>query len=168
MDESVRNYIGIETEEVLACDPVEAGAVRRFAQAYGDIDPIYRDSDARFGGPVAPLIYPSQMFRRDFYDADPIDERASDPDFDGLGQNATQGLPAIEPLAHLSSLNGGNELEFFRFARHGERVTLKSRYADIYERETSKGKMIFVITESEYRGEGGDLIVRATRTQIRR
>lgn len=168
MDEAVRSYIGIETEQVLACDPVETGAVRRYAQAIMDIDPIYSEGHERFGGPVAPLIYPSQMFRRAFGEPDPIEERAADPDFDGLGVNATQGLPEIVPLAHLATLNGGNELEFFRYARHGERVTLKSRYVDITERETSKGKMIFVVSEVEYRGDGDELLVRARRTQIRR
>lgn len=168
LDPSVLAYVGRETEAVRACDVVEAGAVRRYAQAIMDQDPIYSEGHPRFGGPVAPLIYPSQLVRRPFGAPDPIQERANDPDFDGLGVNATQGLPAIEPLKHLATLNGGSELEFFRYARHGETIWVKSRYSEITEKQTSKGPMVFVVTEIDFRGEDGDLIVRARRTQIRR
>lgn len=171
MSDSIADYVGLETPPRISTEPVEPGAVRRFAQAIMDEDPIYAvpcDGNSRFGGPVAPLLFPAQMFRREFGDPDPIRDRAGDPDFDGLGVNATQGLPPIKPLMHLAALNGGSELEFFRHVRHGETVTSVARYADIYERETSKGPMTFVVIEVDYRGEDGALIMRSRRTEIRR
>ena len=36
----------METELQLACDPVERGAVRRYAQAIMDPDPIYMQDEA--------------------------------------------------------------------------------------------------------------------------
>jgi hydroxyacyl-ACP dehydratase HTD2-like protein with hotdog domain len=77
-------------------------------------------------------------------------------------------LPAIEPLAGYALLNGGSEIEFFRYARHDETIKLTSRYADITEKETSKGPIILVVTESEYRNGEGELLIRTRRTQIRR
>jgi hypothetical protein len=167
-----RKYIGIQSETEIACDPVERGAVRRYAQAIMDEDPIFSESCAnneRYGGAVAPPLYPTHLFRRPFGAPDPIQENARNPDFDGIvAATSTAGLPAIEPLTGYALLNGGTEIEFFRYARHGETVKLTSRYADITEKETSKGPMILVVTESEYRTGEGELLIRTRRTQIRR
>ncbi len=172
LPEAAKKYIGIQSETEIACDSVERGAVRRYAQAIMDEDPIFHGSCAnneRYGGAVAPPLYPTHLFRRPFGVPDPIQANARNPDFDGIvAATSTAGLPEIEPLKGFALLNGGTEIEFFRYARHGETVTLKSRYADIAEKETSKGPIILVITESEYRNGQGDLLVRTKRTQIRR
>lgn len=170
LQEDLKRYIGIETDLEWACDVVEAGAVRRYAQAIMDDDPDYGAGTAdsnRFGGAVAPPLFPNHMFRVPFGAEDVLQARADDPDFDGLIP-ATQGLPPIEPLSAMAILNGGSEFEFFRYASHGEAVSVRQRYADIYEKESSKGRMVFVIIESEFRNANGDLLMRARRTQIRR
>ncbi len=171
LTEALKKYIGLQSETEIACDPVERGAVRRYAQAIMDEDPIFAEpcaNNARFGGPVAPPLFPTHMFRRKFGAPDPIQERASDPNFDGLGATSSQGLPELAPIKHLALLNGGSEIEFFRYARHGETVKLSSRYADIVEKETSKGPMLFVTIETEYRTGEGELLMKARRTLIRR
>jgi len=171
LPEAAKAYIGRESAPETACDPVERGAVRRYAQAIMDEDPAYWaacEDNARYGGPVAPPLYPTHLFRRPFGAPDPVQLNARNPDFDGVGAGALQGLPEIEPLAGYALLNGGSQVEFFRYARHGERITLKSRYADIFEKQTSKGPMIFVVTESEYRNDDGELLVRTRRTLIRK
>ena len=61
-----------------------------------------------------------------------------------------------------------SESEFFRYARHGETVTVQSRYASITEKETSKGPMVLVVTESDYCTGEGELLVKVRRTTIRR
>jgi hypothetical protein len=65
-------------------------------------------------------------------------------------------------------LNGGSEIEFFRYACHGESVVQRSSYADIYERQSKNGPMLFVVTETEYLTQSGELLMRARRTAIRR
>ena len=169
--EDARKYIGIESSIQIACDPVERGAVRRYAQAIMDEDPIFSEpcaNNARYGGPVAPPLYPSHLMRRPFGAPDPIQDNARNPDFDGLSLSSAGGLPEIEPLRGYALLNGGAEIELLRYARHGETVTVKSRYADITQKQTSKGAMIFVVLESEYRTGAGELLMRTRRTQIRR
>ncbi len=163
--DAVRAYIGRESTIELACDAVERGAIRRYVQAI-------MDEDARFaGGEIAPLLFPTHMFRRGFGAPDPIQANVANPDFDGVadgvGATAAQGLPEIEPLRHLRLMNGGAELELFRHARAGERVTVRSRYADIVERATAKGPMVFVTIESEFRTAGGELLLRVRTTMIR-
>lgn len=167
--DEMRAYIGVWSEAEVACDPVEQGAVRRFAQAIMDDDPAYGPEagpDNRYGGPVAPPLFPNHMLRRAFGTPDLIQENARDPDFDGVVPGP--GLPAIRPLAHLPVLNGGSEFEFLRYARFGETVTLRLRYADIQEKPSSKGPMILVVIESEIRTGSGELLLRARRTLLRR
>ena len=171
LPEAAKRYIGMQSEIEIACDSVERGAVRRYAQAIMDEDPIFSEpcaNNARFGGPVAPPLFPTHMFRRAFGKPDPLQERARDPDFDGLAATSAQGLPELEPMKRLALLNGGSEIEFFRYARHGETIRLRSRYADITEKETSKGAMIFVVIETEYRNGDEDLLMKVRRTLIRR
>ena len=171
MIEDLQRYVGIQSEWETACDVVEAGAVRRFAQAIMDEDPAYgRDAQTRFGGPVAPPLYPMMMFRRRLGTPDPLQLHAGDPDFDGLGQasSVTRGLPEIEPLDGYSALNGGTEVELFRYARHGETIRMRSRYAEITEKQTSKGPIVLVVTESEFATSDGEVLMRARRTLIRR
>jgi hypothetical protein len=169
LTDEIRGFIGAESEAVTACDLVEPGAVRRYAQAIMDDDPDYAPGavPARYGGPVAPPLYPSFLFRRSYGTPDVLTERAGDPDFDGLVAAAGDGLPEL-PLPGRALLNGGSEIEFFRYARHGESIVQRSRYADIYERQSKNGPMLFVVTETEYRTGGGDLLLRARKTIIRR
>ena len=168
---AAKAYIGRTSAVETACDVVEAGAVRRYAQAIGDEDPVYRDGPearAAFGGPVAPPLFPTWMFRRSYGEPDPVEEHAADPDFDGVGAPAAQGLAPIAELAEFSVLNGGVSVEFIRYARHGESVTVQSRYADVSEKLASSGPMILIVIESEYRAGNGDLLLRVARTGIRR
>ncbi len=172
LPEEAKKYIGMRSETQIACDVVERGAVRRFAQAIMDENPIYDRAcpdNERYGGPVAPPLYVSHIFRRPFGDPDPIQEHASDPDFDGIdGAASMWGLPEIEPLKGMAVINGGTQIEFFKYVRHGETVSISSKYADISERETSKGPIILVIIESELRDGEGDLLIRIQFTAIRR
>jgi hypothetical protein len=170
LSDEIRGYIGRQSGSVTACDAVEPGAVRRYAQAImADKDGDYAPgaTPGRYGGPVAPPIYPAFMFRRPLGTPDVLTERAEDPDFDGLVSAASDGLPEL-PLPGRALLNGGSEIEFFRYARHGEQVTQQSRYADIYERVSKNGPMLFVIIETEYRTAGGELLLRVRKTTIRR
>lgn len=168
--DEMRALVGVWGPPVMACDPVEQGAVRRFAQAIMDDDPAYRPdapADSRDGGPIAPLLFPNHMLRRPAGAPDVVQQHANDPDFDGVVP--ASGLPPLAGLAHLPVLNGGSEFEFFRHARHGEWVTLRERYADIHEKVSGKGgRLIVVVLESEIRTRDGELLLRARRTLLRR
>lgn len=167
----IAKYVGMETELQLACDPVERGAVRRYAQAIMDNDPIYMEDEAvqgtRYGKPVAPPLFPNAMLRLPFGERDLVQERANDPHFDGAVGSSTLGLPPL-PLVNSPLLNGGAEVELYRFAEHGEWIHLKSRYLDIYEKETSRGVMLFVVIETDFLDKDGQLVMRFRKTQIRR
>jgi hypothetical protein len=175
LTDEIRAYIGVETDLLPAFDPVERGAVRRFAQAIMDLDPAFigeGEGAARFGGAVAPPLFALTQHRPPFDSPDQLSERAGDPDFDGTRTEtapagARTSLPPL-PLGPLSLLNGGSEIELYRYLRHGETIATRSRYADIYERQTSKGLMLFVIVDIDYLDADGQLVARVRRTTIRR
>ena len=152
-------FLGMESPVVEAPDPVEGGSVRRYAQAIMDPDPIF----GKEGGAVAPALYPTHMFARPFGSPDPLARVEEYPNYDGAVGSSIRGLPDL-PIASGTRLNGGSEIELFRYARHGEKVRMQSRYADIQERQSSKGPMIIVVIETRYFVDKDDvlLIVRST------
>jgi hypothetical protein len=170
LQEEILSYIGIEGPESVATDAVELGAVRRYAQAIMDESADYSEAggNPRYRGGVAPPIYPAYMFRRALGTTDPLSERAEDPNFDGLVPSSGDGLPEIIPLRGRALLNGGSQIEFFRYARHGERVLQKARYAEIAERQSSKGPMVLVTVEISYRTEEGEPLMNVRKIMIRR
>jgi hypothetical protein len=171
LTQEIKAFIGVESDTEVACDTVELGAVRRYAQAIMDGDVHYQSEEAtresRYGRPVAPPLFPIYTFRRPFGTPDPFQERGQDPDFDGIVGSTAQGLPPL-PLEGFSLLNAGTEIELIRYAHHGEAVTAKSSYDDIFEKEGRSGPMLFVVIKTEYRTGDGSLLMRVRKTQIRK
>ena len=169
LNDEIRSMIGMRTPLQKCCDVVEAGAVRRFAQAIMDRDPIYADREhaaqTRYGAPVAPPLFPTAMFRPRFDEPDMLHERSSDPKFDGVVGSLTFGLPRL-PVGPAGVVNGGVDVEFYRYARHGEEVFLEASYENIVERQTKKGWALFVYYDCKFLDKDGGLIVRYKRVQI--
>lgn len=164
--DSLQHYIGLESERITACDAVEAGAVRRFAHAVMDTDPAYHTADSH-GAAIAPALFPAFMFWRPSGAPDPLDAAFTDSHFDGAGATSF-GLPAIPELQDFALLNGGSEVELFQFARHGDRVSMQSRYLDIRRTQSKGATLVFVVIESTYRNQADEVLLTVRRTHIRR
>lgn len=169
LTDELRAMVGVRSQADIACDAVEAGAVRRFCQAMMDTDPIYMCPEAaeRFGGPVAPALYALNAFRLPFGAVDPLERRARDPDFDGTTGTVSHGLPPL-PLPGMTLLNGGLDVELFRYLRHGERVAARSRYLDIYEKQGREGSFLVVKIETAYFSPPDDPVLTVTKTLLRK
>ena len=114
---------------------VEAGHLRRFAEAIGDPNPRWLEE-----APPTFLV--------------------------ALGGETPQ-LP--EALAYGQGwLNGGDRFEFERPVRAGDRLTVRTRLADVYEKQGSSGSLLFLVWEHEYRDAGGSVVARLRGTRIRR
>lgn len=166
--EEIRRLIGVSTPPQPAYHPIEGSEVRRFHHATMDAAPRYMDPEAarKYGGLVAPPAFPTVAHRRLPDGADPLDAMGK-KDFDGLQRELRPGLPAVEvSLPRL--LNGGYEYEFFRYARHGERVVCTSTYRDIYERESKNGSMVFILIEDMYTTDSGERLLSVVNTTILR
>jgi hypothetical protein len=140
-----------------------------------DADPVYWDesfaSQTKYGGVVAPPLYPSFTSRRPPGTPDPLDRFKDDPDWDGLtgsgGRREPGSLPPIDlPLNR--TLNGGVAAEFFALCKPGDRITGTRRYIDISERTGRSGLMVLIVTETTYTNQDGVLLCKVQNTSIRR
>jgi len=113
---------------------VEKGAVRRFAEAIGDPNPLWSDEEAargtRYGGIIAP------------------------PTFLRLATGFPR-FPFPLPFEHL--LDGGSDWAYFEPVRPGDALTAVSRLVDLREREGRVGRMLFVVHETTYTNQWGRL-----------
>jgi MaoC dehydratase-like protein len=164
--------IGAEGPRLTASAPLEADGLRRFVQAVMEDDPVHWDEQeagaSRFGGLVAPPLYPTHALRRAPGSPDPLDRLGDDPDWDGLGAgDGVGGLPPI-PVTFERTLNGGVEAEFFALARVGDVISAQSRYRDIVEKQGSSGPMLIVKVETHYRNQDDQPLARITKTTILR
>ena len=75
------------------------------------------------------------------------------------------GLTPIEsPYKRL--LNGGNEIEFYRSLKVGEKAIAEARYADVQLKQGSSGKLLLVVIETKFTTEGGELLLINRQTLI--
>lgn len=163
----IKALIGVESGLIEVSNPVEASEIRRFHHAVMDKAPRYwSDPTGRYGGSVAPPGFPVHAFRRPADSPDPLNAM-DDPDFDGVSRRLREGLPAVNiPLPRL--LNGGYEYELFRYAQLKDGILVKSRYADIYQRNGKSGPMVFIVIEDTYLNQRHEPLVKTKNTIILR
>ncbi len=153
-----------------AWDAVERGAIRRFIQAVMDTDPIYWDDEeaghTRYGGMVAPPLFPLYNFRFPPSMPDQLDEAFTDPNHHGGSFLPRFGLPDVHGPER--RLNGGNEIEFLACARPGDRLHAKSRIEDIFEKQGRAGPMLFVRMQIAITNQEGQVLLINRQTSIRR
>ena len=131
--QEMRDAIGVESEAITY--DVEKGAARKFAEAIGDDNPLYIDEEAarkiRYGGLIAPPTFMRSM---------------------SAGRSrATVQSPYPE------ALDGGSEWEYFEPVRAGDRITVTRKIADVFEREGRLGKMLFIVRETKYVNQFGNV-----------
>lgn len=153
--DEMKRYIGMLTEPVF--NEVERGAIRRYAEAVGDPNPIYSDVEYAKNSKYGELICP--------------------PGFFGWPIKVSTG--AIEMMGKLYSilieaglirmLDGGIEYEFYLPARAGDTLAWFARFADVKERESKSGKkMVLLTTEMTYINQNGDVVAKRRQTFIAR
>jgi acyl dehydratase len=142
LDEEARKQIGT-TGEARVYD-VERGAIRRFAEAIGDPNPLFNDERAarktRFGGMIAPPTFCRLL-------GSPI--------------------PNVSLGGAARGLDGGSDWEYFQPIRPGDRITVQSRLADLREAEGRLGPMVFIVIETSYTNQFGELCATQRSTGIR-
>ncbi len=128
-----------------ALNEVEKGAIRRFADAIGDPNPIYRDEEAAKAAGYKDLVAP--------------------PSFPATLTGGVEIKEALT-LKDRQVLVGEQSFEYHRPICAGDRLLVVSRIVDIYEKLGAGGVMDFAVIEDEGRDERGELYYRARRTII--
>lgn len=138
-----RNAIGRASPPTL--NEVEKGAIRKFAEAIGDYNPIYYDEEyARASG--YPTIVAPPTFPASFHSAADLREL--------LGVS-------IKSLLHAEQ-----SFEYDRPIFAGDRIFVATRVAEVMERTGPAGKMDVAVIEDEGRDEEGNVVFRARRTLV--
>jgi len=134
---------------------VEGGAVRRYADAVGNGNPLYQDEEyakkARYGGLIAPPGFFGWPVK-------------TEPQ----SESVLAAMAAVEKAGYHRLLDGGIVYDFFRPVRVGDRLIVYMKVRDIVERESKGGTMIVMELEANYLDEKGDLVARSCQTLIRR
>lgn len=140
-----RSLIGRQSEPVV--HEVEKGAIRRFAEALGDPNPLYQDEEAARGAGYAGLLAP--------------------PTFP-VALTANERFRHSLDLGTRSFLHGEQQLEYVRPLVAGDVVTVVSRVADVLERPGASGPTDVIVIEDEGRDHKGELVFRSRSTLILR
>lgn len=150
-----RKYIGFKSDVLVSPDAIDASSARRFMQAIMASDRDYHDATGpgahRYGGVVAPPLYPLHALHVPADASDPLEKARDDADFDGASQTAWSsfGLPEL-PEAPKRILNGGNEIELYAYAPLGTHIAVSSTYDDIYQKAGKRGPLLFISVLSRY------------------
>ncbi len=136
--EEMRSWLGKELDQQTL--DVEKGAIRRFAEAIGDPNPLWNDDASASGGLVAPPTFL---------------------------RSATPGLDFPFPTAPQRLLDGSSEWEYFEPVRAGDAITCITRLADVRERAGRLGPMLFLVRETTYTNQLGQVVASQRSTQIR-
>lgn len=134
---------------------VERGAIKRYADAIDDANPLYYDVEyARKGGYrdiVAPLGFYGWPVK---------------------GKGAIESLEKIVDLfaqeGYPGILDGGMEIEPFLPVCAGDILAAYAKVVDLYERSGKTGSMLFFILETSYLNQNGDMAAKTRITIIAR
>jgi len=127
---------------------IEKGMVRWFIEAVGDPNPLWWDDEygkyMEYKGAIVPPTF--------------------------LGSITLWGI--TERFAEMEcplgrSLSAGNEFEWFSPVSPGQRVTPVNRLAQVYKREGKTGKLLFLVIETKYKNEMGEVVARSSETMVR-
>jgi acyl dehydratase len=140
-----RSLIGRESEPIV--HEVEKGAIRRFADALGDPNPLYQDEAVARSAGHASLVAP--------------------PTFP-VALTANERFRHSLDLGTRSILHGEQAFEYARPIVAGDRLTVVSRVSDVQERAGASGPTDVIVIEDEGRDERGELVFRSRATLILR
>ena len=146
--EEMKEWVGREIQ--LGTAVVEAGAIRRFADAIKDPNPIYRDDEYAGKTSYESIIAP--------------------PTFIHSLRNVGYVMipPESMPWEKSTGLNGGNEFEFFKPFRPGDVITGTAKMVDIRSRQSRNlGPMLFFIVEMTYTNQKREVVAKQRSTTIR-
>lgn len=132
---------------------VEKGAIRRYAEAVGDPNPLYRDAEyarqSRYGGIIAP------------------------PGFFGWPVGGSTMSVAIAKVVgaamnagYFRILDAGKSYEFFLPVRAGDTLIGSPQIEAITEKEGKSGPMYIITCKTTYRNQNGDLVAYASQSFI--
>ena len=132
---------------------VEKGAIRRYANAVGDDNPLYKDDEyaakTKYGGIIAPPGFFGW----------PV---SSAPMGGAIGKAITAAMNA----GYYRILDAGKSYEFFIPVRPGDILVGSPQIDDIAEKEGKSGPMYIISFKTSYTNQNGDVVANAFQSFI--
>lgn len=126
-------FVGVESAPVK--NEVEKGAIRKFADAIGDPNPLYRDEEyaktTRYGRIIAP-----PTFSRTF----------------DYGE-----IPGLK-FKREGLIHGEQQFEYFQPIFAGDVIYCSTKLADVHEKKGRLGRMTFLVYEQKGVNEAGEIV----------
>lgn len=152
--DEIRAMIGTGAEPVIM--EVERGAIKRYADAVDDDNPLFHEVEAAKAAGYEDIICPPGFFGW------PAKGRAT------IGGLSMVGSVLVK-AGLFRILDGGVDQEFYLPIRAGDTLTAYAKIADVRERESkSGGKMLFTTVETTYWNQNGDKVAVSRSTIIAR
>jgi acyl dehydratase len=130
-------------------DELGKGAIKRFAIAIGDSNPIYSDEKCAAAtdnkGIVAP---PTMIFEINHNIYEELSEK------DGGHKHFFHVPPTFKPVFY----RGGNEYEFYRPVRPEDKITVKQEFEGISAKEAKTATLYFIVIKISYTNQNGELL----------
>ena len=140
---------------------VEKEAIRRFADAIGDQNPLYYDEEYARNSSYGSIVAPPGFFGW------PNKWEREGPFFSRTTVKLGAAL-AKAGYSMVAAIDAGIEYEFFCPVRAGDTLVASSRILDISERQGKTGKTVFTIIETNYTNQSGDLVAKSRWASIQR
>jgi acyl dehydratase len=152
--EELRGLIGTMTQPVI--NEIERGAIRRYAEAVGNPNPLYSNVEYAGNSKYGEVICP--------------------PGFFGWAKKVNPGavevmgpvFAAVFQAGLVRIIDAGVEYEFFLPVYAGDILTWYAKFADAKEREGKQGKMVFLTMELTYINQNGNMVAKARQTFLAR
>lgn len=152
--DEVKRFIGKAGEPLIM--EVEKGPIRRFADAVGDPNPLYRDEEyarkSRYGAIIAPPGFYGWPVQGGDLRAG-LDIRREITDF--LAERGYQRL-----------IERDIEFEFMHPVYAGDRLIALSRIADVYQRQGKKGERFSIVIEITFTKQKTKVVARLRQTLV--
>lgn len=157
-----KKYIGMEWETRTG-EPILARDIRRYALAIDDLRLEYLDEEAakkgKYGGLAAPHGFVCWAVQEP-----KLEKPYSELGEDGLANFV--GVPEFPDAWALGWVRGGEEYEFFKPVFAGDRISVKVKLLDVYEKEGRSGQLIFTVSLATYTNQGGEVVATQKITMI--
>lgn len=157
--EEIKKLIG--TSGIPRLYEVEKGAIRRFAAAVGDDNPLYHDEEyarkSKYGSIIAPpgfFGWPSHQVRNSPLAVD------IPPELEAAFERAGYPLSLV--------LDGGMEYEFFLPVRAGDSLQAVTTIRNLRERSSENGSIIVSFLDTIYHNQDGALVAKQQLMFVRR
>ncbi|MCF8062646.1 MAG: MaoC family dehydratase N-terminal domain-containing protein [Deltaproteobacteria bacterium] len=155
LPDEAKRMIGVEKTKTYQ---VTKKDIRRYAQAIGDLNPLYFDEAYAAGTRYGKIVAPPLFCHSFAFDDVPAEELRED------------GLP-IEldvPLPVTRAIGGGSVFDVGSPISPGDEIKVTKKIVDIYSKTGKSGLLYFIVIDTLYENQNNEMVAREKATYIQR